>query len=118
MNGNGYEFKIPTELLKTILPALRWGLLFLRIALATQGENMIEDRNERIEKREERMEDREERREDGEDENMIEDREERIGSFFHATIQFNVALPETVCSIIQEDCRVSHITALYTVYYA
>jgi hypothetical protein len=49
--------------LKTILPALRWGLLFLRIALATQGENMIEDRNERIEKREERMEDREERME-------------------------------------------------------
>ena len=63
---------------------------------------MIEDRNERIEKREER----------------IEDREERMGSFFHATIQFNVALPETVCSVIQEDSRVSHITGHYTLYYA
>ena len=47
---------------------------------------------------------------------MIEDREERMGSFFHATIQFNVALPETVCSVIQEDSRVSHITALCTLY--
>jgi hypothetical protein len=49
--------------LKTILPALQWGLLFLRIALATQGENMIEDRNERREKRGWKIEKREERME-------------------------------------------------------
>ena len=36
-NGKGYEFKIPTDLVKSILPALRWGLLFLKVAMATQG---------------------------------------------------------------------------------
>ena len=47
---------------------------------------------------------------------MIEDREEIMGSLFHATIQFNVALPETVCSIIQEDfeCLVLLHSILYT----
>ena len=36
-DGQGYSFKIPGKLVKTLLPALKWGLLFLRIALATQG---------------------------------------------------------------------------------
>jgi len=32
----GYVVKVPTALLRTIVPALKWGVFFLRIALATQ----------------------------------------------------------------------------------
>jgi hypothetical protein len=35
--GTGYTIEIPTALLKTIVPALKWGLIFLKLALATQG---------------------------------------------------------------------------------
>jgi len=35
--GTGYTIKIPTASLKTIVPALKWGLIFLKLALATQG---------------------------------------------------------------------------------
>jgi serine/threonine protein kinase len=35
--GTGYTIQIPTALLKTIVPALKWGLIFLKLALATQG---------------------------------------------------------------------------------
>ena len=35
--GTGYTIEIPTALLKTIIPALKWGLIFLKLALATQG---------------------------------------------------------------------------------
>jgi hypothetical protein len=35
--GKGYIVSAPTELLKVLAPALIWGLIFLRVALATQG---------------------------------------------------------------------------------
>ena len=35
--GTGYTIEIPKALLKTIIPALKWGLIFLKLALATQG---------------------------------------------------------------------------------
>ncbi len=35
--GTGYTIEIPTTLLKKIVPALKWGLIFLKLALATQG---------------------------------------------------------------------------------
>ena len=35
--GKGYAIEVPTETLKTIAPALRFGLLALKIGLATQG---------------------------------------------------------------------------------
>ena len=35
--GRGYNIKLPTSSLKTIVPALRWGLFFLKAGLATQG---------------------------------------------------------------------------------
>jgi hypothetical protein len=35
--GTGYTIEIPTALLKTIVPALKWGLIFLKLALASQG---------------------------------------------------------------------------------
>jgi len=35
--GTGYTIEIPTALLKKIVPALKWGLIFLKLALATQG---------------------------------------------------------------------------------
>ena len=35
--GKGYNIKLPTEELKTIVPALRWGIFFLKAGLATQG---------------------------------------------------------------------------------
>ena len=36
-DGNGYTFKIASALVKSMVPALKWGLLFLKVALATQG---------------------------------------------------------------------------------
>ena len=36
-NNKGYTIHLPTTLLKTIAPALKWGLLLLKVALATQG---------------------------------------------------------------------------------
>jgi len=35
--GRGYNIKLPTSSLRTIVPALRWGLFFLKAGLATQG---------------------------------------------------------------------------------
>ena len=35
--GKGYKLSVPTLLLRTIAPALKWGFLFLKIALASQG---------------------------------------------------------------------------------
>ena len=35
--GKGYTISLPTDLLKSIAPALKWGLLLLKVALATQG---------------------------------------------------------------------------------
>ena len=35
--GKGYKFKLPSHLLKMLAPALRWGLLVMKIILATQG---------------------------------------------------------------------------------
>jgi hypothetical protein len=35
--GKGYKLSVPTALLRTIAPALKWGFLLLKIALATQG---------------------------------------------------------------------------------
>ena len=35
--GTGYTIEIPTASLKKIVPALKWGLIFLKLALATQG---------------------------------------------------------------------------------
>ena len=35
--GKGYPLNIPTALLKAIAPALKWGVFFLKVALATQG---------------------------------------------------------------------------------
>ena len=37
-SGKGYKFKLPSHLLKMLAPALRWGLLIMKIILATQGE--------------------------------------------------------------------------------
>lgn len=37
--GNGYDFKIPTHLVKVLAPALRWGLLAMKIILASQGKS-------------------------------------------------------------------------------
>ena len=36
-DGHGYDLKLPTKTLKTLIPALKMGLLFLRVALASQG---------------------------------------------------------------------------------
>ena len=36
-NGKGYLIKIPTAMVRTLAPALRWGVIFLKVALATQG---------------------------------------------------------------------------------
>jgi hypothetical protein len=36
-DGNGYKVRVPNSLLKTVLPALSWGVFFLRVALSTQG---------------------------------------------------------------------------------
>ena len=38
-DGNGYDFKIPTHLVKVLAPALRWGLLAMKIILASQGKS-------------------------------------------------------------------------------
>mmetsp|Transcript_14402 Transcript_14402/g.13019 ORF Transcript_14402/g.13019 Transcript_14402/m.13019 type:complete len:243 (+) Transcript_14402:933-1661(+) len=35
--GKGYEINIPTYLLRIIAPTLKWGLLFMKLALASQG---------------------------------------------------------------------------------
>ena len=35
--GKGYKFSVPTALLRTIAPALKWGFLLMKVALATQG---------------------------------------------------------------------------------
>ena len=35
--GKGYPLNIPTALLKAVAPALKWGVVFLKVALATQG---------------------------------------------------------------------------------
>ena len=35
--GRGYNIMLPTSSLKKIIPALRWGLFFLKAGLATQG---------------------------------------------------------------------------------
>ena len=35
--GQGYLISLPTALLRALAPALRWGVLFLKVALATQG---------------------------------------------------------------------------------
>ena len=36
-DGHGYDLKLPTKTLKTLIPVLKMGLLFLRVALASQG---------------------------------------------------------------------------------
>eukprot|EP00595_Chromulina_sp_UTEXLB2642_P003265 CAMPEP_0196763294 /NCGR_PEP_ID=MMETSP1095-20130614/3768_1 /TAXON_ID=96789 ORGANISM="Chromulina nebulosa, Strain UTEXLB2642" /NCGR_SAMPLE_ID=MMETSP1095 /ASSEMBLY_ACC=CAM_ASM_000446 /LENGTH=379 /DNA_ID=CAMNT_0042116145 /DNA_START=1877 /DNA_END=3016 /DNA_ORIENTATION=- len=36
-DGKGYVINIPTNLLRTIAPAFKWGLIFLKLALASQG---------------------------------------------------------------------------------
>jgi len=36
-SGDGYDISVPTPALKTLVPALRFGLLVLKIGLATQG---------------------------------------------------------------------------------
>ena len=35
--GKGYPLNIPTALLKAVAPALKWGVVFLKVALASQG---------------------------------------------------------------------------------
>ena len=35
--GKSYPVRIPTSLLRNLAPALRWGVFFLRVGLATQG---------------------------------------------------------------------------------
>ena len=35
--SEGYSIKLQSEQLKAVLPALKWGLMFLKVALATQG---------------------------------------------------------------------------------
>ena len=36
-NGKGYLIKVPTALVRALAPALQWGVIFLKVALATQG---------------------------------------------------------------------------------
>jgi hypothetical protein len=36
-DGTGYIINIPTSTLKTLVPAMKWGFFFLKVALATQG---------------------------------------------------------------------------------
>ena len=36
-NGKGYLIKVPTALVRALTPALQWGVIFLKVALATQG---------------------------------------------------------------------------------
>jgi len=36
-HGTGYNIKLPSESLKMIVPVLKWGILFLKAGLATQG---------------------------------------------------------------------------------
>ena len=36
-NGKGYQIKVPTALVRALAPALQWGVIFLKIALASQG---------------------------------------------------------------------------------
>ena len=36
-NGKGYLIKVPTALVRALAPALKWGVIFLKVALASQG---------------------------------------------------------------------------------
>ena len=36
-NGKGYLIKIPTAMVRALAPALQWGVIFLKVALASQG---------------------------------------------------------------------------------
>lgn len=36
-DGNGYEICLPSALFKAAIPVLKWGFMFLKVALATQG---------------------------------------------------------------------------------
>ena len=36
-NGKGYLINVPTALVKALTPALQWGMIFLKVALASQG---------------------------------------------------------------------------------
>ena len=36
-NGKGYLIKVPTALVRALAPALQWGVIFLKVALASQG---------------------------------------------------------------------------------
>jgi hypothetical protein len=39
-DGKGYRVKLPSQLLKVLAPALRWGFLAIKIILATQGDDL------------------------------------------------------------------------------
>ena len=36
-NGKGYLIKVPTAMVRALAPALQWGVIFLKVALASQG---------------------------------------------------------------------------------
>ncbi len=41
--GRGYNIKLPTSSLKKIVPALRWGLFFLKAGLASQKREIFKE---------------------------------------------------------------------------